>query len=85
MSNNNSIIYHNIYYNSMELTKEIEQCSKKDVTLYSSTSGNNSIEERKILGKLNSYFKCISCPKENDLKFCKYCQKEERFVLSLLQ
>lgn len=76
MSNNSSIIYYsnNIYYNSMEITKEIEQCSKKDGSLSSSTSETNSIKERNNLGKLNHYFTCISCSKKNDLKFCKYCK-----------
>ena len=75
MSSTSSIISNNISYNSnKELTKEIVQIVKKDVSL-SSTSETNSIKEKNNLRKLKDYFTCISCSKTNDLKLCKYCQK----------
>ena len=75
MSSTSSIISHNISYNSMELTKEIGQFDKKDVSLSSSTSETNSIKEKKNLRDLKAYFECTSCSKNNDLKLCKNCQK----------
>ena len=77
MSNPSSIIYcsNNVSFNSMELTKEIGQIDKKDVSLSSSTSETNSIKENNNLRNLKAYFECIFCSKTNDLKLCKYCQK----------
>ena len=77
MSNPSSIIYYsnNISFNSMELTKEIGQIEKNDVSLLSSTSETNSIKEKNNLRNFKTYFECISCSKTNNLKLCKYCQK----------
>ena len=77
MSNPSSIIYYsnNVSFNSMEITKEIGQIDKKEVSLSSSTSETNSIKENNNLRNLKAYFECIVCSKTNDLKLCKYCQK----------
>lgn len=77
MSNPSSIIYYsnNISFNSMDLTKEIGQIEKNDVSLLSSTSETNSNKEKNNLRKLKTYFECNSCSKTNNLKLCKYCQK----------
>ena len=75
MYSTSSILSNNISYNSMELTKEIGQIEKKDVSLSSSTSEINSIKEKNNLIKLKAYFTCTFCSKTSDLKLCKICQK----------